>query len=183
MILDLIVVLIVAIGFYFGFQRGFIKTVFDTASLLIAIIAALKLSPIVIDIINSSLNIAPSIAFIIGVVLTFIVVMALVRFLGRKIEDVFKAANLNFINKINGGFLQALFFAIILSYGVALLNRINVIKQETKDKSMTYSSLMLLPGLSQKMFEGLKPIFKDFWDATTHAMEGVKNKAEEVKGE
>ncbi len=178
MILDLITILLIALGFYFGYQRGFIKTVFDTASLLVAIIAALKLSPLVINIIKESLNVAPSIAFILGIVITFLLVMIIVRFIGRKLEDMFKAVNLNFINKFNGGALQALFFAIILSYGVALLNKVNVIKEDTKSTSVTYPYLELMPGLSQKLFEGLRPVFNDFWNATMVAMDSVKNEAD-----
>ena len=99
MILDLVAVLIIVLGFYFGYQRGFIKTVFDTASLIIGIIAALKLSPLVISFIKSSLNLSPSISFILGIVLTFLLVMILIRFIGARLEDLFKAVNLNFINK------------------------------------------------------------------------------------
>lgn len=182
MILDVISALVIALGFYFGYQRGFIKTVFDTASLLVGIIAALKLSPIVIGIIKNSLNIAPSIAFIVGIVITFILVMILVRFIGRKLEDLFKAVNLNFINKFNGGALQALFFAILLSYSVSLMNKVNMIKEDTKIRSMAYPYLEMLPGMSQRLFEGLKPVFQGFWDATMEAMESVKKEAEDLEG-
>ncbi len=174
MILDLITAFVLVLAFYFGFQRGFIKTVFDTASYLIGVVAALKLSPIVINIIKGSFNIAPSVAFIIGVVLTFILVMILIRFLGKKIEDVFKAANINFINKFNGGALQAVFFAILLSYAVALGNKMSLIKEETKQSSMAYPYLELMPAMSQKLFEGLKPVFQGFWEATVEAVDSVK---------
>lgn len=181
MILDLIAALLIALGFYFGFQRGFIKTVFDTGSLIIAIIAALKLSPIVIGIINKSLNIAPSLAFIIGIVITFILVMIVVRFIGKKLEDLFKAVNLNFINKFSGGALQALFFAILLSYSVALMNKVNMIKEDTKVTSISYPYLELMPAMSQKLFISLKPIFSEFWDATMHAMDSVKKEADSIQ--
>ena len=49
MIFDIIVICLIALGFYLGYNRGLIKTVFDTLSLFIAVLAALKLSPIVIN--------------------------------------------------------------------------------------------------------------------------------------
>ena len=180
MILDIISALVITLGFYFGFQRGFIKTVFDTASLIIGIVAVLVLSPTVISLIDSSLNIASSLSYVIGIVLTFIVVMIIIRFLGRKLEDLFKAVNLNFINKFNGGALQAIFFAIILSYAVALMNKVQMIKPETKDRSIAYPYLELLPEMSQRLFEGLKPVFTGFWDATVEAMESVKKEADKI---
>jgi len=106
MILDIIVALVVAFGFYTGYSRGLIKTVFDTLSLVVAIVATLILSPTVMNLLEGIIKTNPAITTLVGIVLTFIVVMALVRFIGRKIEDVFEAANINFINKIGGGVVQ-----------------------------------------------------------------------------
>lgn len=181
MILDLIAALVIALGFYFGYQRGFIKTIFDTASFIIGIIAVLKLSPNVIELITTSFNMSRSIAYVLGIVLTFIVVMILIRFLGKKVEDMFKAANLNFLNKFNGGALQALFFAIILSYAVALVDKVQLIRVETKKASVSYPYLVMMPGMSQKLFEGLKPVFRGFWDATMEAMDSVKTEADSIQ--
>ena len=69
--LDIIVVLVVAFGFYTGYSRGLIKTVFDTLSLFIGILAALKLSPIAINAIDRLFNVAPSISYLLGIVITF----------------------------------------------------------------------------------------------------------------
>ena len=113
MMLDLIVAIVVALGFYLGYSRGLIKTVFDTLALIIGIVAALKLSPITIDVINSIFKTSPAITFLVGVVLTFIGIMALIRFIGNKLEDILEAVNINFINKIAGGVLQGLFFAYL----------------------------------------------------------------------
>jgi membrane protein required for colicin V production len=179
MILDIIAALLISLGLYFGYQRGLIKTIFDTGSLLVAIIAALKLSPITIDLMKKSLNTTPSIAYIAGIVITFILVMVMVRFIGKKLEDVFKAVNLNFVNKISGGLLQGLFFAIVLSYAVSFLNNVDLIKDETKVKSHSYPYLQVLPSISQDMFIKLKPVFSQFWDVTVEAIDSVKEKVNE----
>ena len=177
MILDLITALLISLGFYFGYQRGLIKTIFDTGSLLVAILAALKLSPIAIQFIKNSLNIDPTLAYILGIVLTFLLIIVMVRFIGKKMEDFFKAVNLNFINKISGGLLQALFFAVVLSFAVSLMDKVEMIKDETKVRSYSYTYLEVLPSISQELFIKLKPLFTEFWDATVEAMESVKEKA------
>lgn len=179
MILDIIVALVISYGAYVGYSRGLIITVFDTLSILVAVVASLKLSPIVIDLVEDVVNTAPAISFIIGIVITFILVMVIVRFIGKKLESFFKATNLNFINKFAGAALQGLFFAVIISFIVLLGDRMSLLKEETKESSYSYALLQPLPEKSKEIFEKVKPIFKDFWDKTIEAMDGIKEKAEE----
>jgi membrane protein required for colicin V production len=177
MILDIFVVLVVAFGFYTGYSRGLIKTVFDTLSLVIGILAALKLSPIAINAIDRLFNVAPSISYLIGIVITFLLVMALVRFVGRKLEDVFKAANINVVNKFAGGVLQGLFFAFLISMVLWVLGNYNIVKPETKSSSITYPLLEPLPEAGKSVFTAVKPIFQEFWDKTVDVMESIGSKA------
>ena len=178
MMLDIIAALVIAYGAYVGYSRGIIKTVFDTLSILIAIVASLKLSPIMINIVDSILNTSSSVSFIIGVVLTFILVMALVKFIGRKLEGLFKFTNLNFVNKIAGAALQGLFFALILSMVIWLGDRLELIKEESKKESISYALLKPLPEKSQAVFEKIKPIFSEFWDKTMEVMDGATEEEE-----
>ena len=183
MILDIIVVLIVAFGFYTGYSRGLIKTVFDTLSLVIGILAAMKLSPITINLLDGLFNISPSITYLIGIVVTFLLVMALVRFIGRKLEDVFEAANINVVNKLAGGAVQGLFFAFLISMVLWVLGNYNVVKPETKANSVTYPLLEPLPEAGKSVFRAIKPVFQSFWDKTVDAMESIGGNAEDSTNE
>ena len=180
MILDIFVVLVVAFGFYTGYSRGLIKTVFDTLSLVVGILAAMKLSPITINVLESLFNISPSITYLVGIVITFILVMALVRFVGRKLEDVFKAANINSVNKLAGGAVQGLFCAFLISMVLWVLGNYNVVKPETKASSITYPLLEPLPEAGKSVFQAVKPVFQSFWDKTVDAMESIGGKADEA---
>tara|TARA_Y100000385_G_scaffold17658_1_gene17785 strand:+ start:8912 stop:9469 length:558 start_codon:yes stop_codon:yes gene_type:complete len=181
MILDIVVAIILAFGFYVGFQRGLIRTVFDTASLLVGIVAALKLSPIAINLVDSVISGKPAVNFIIGIVLTFVIVMALVRYIGKKLEDLFKAINLNSINKIAGGALQAAFFALLVSLGLYLLDNLKLLEEKTKSESISYTLLEPLPRHSQDVFVKFKPMFKGFWEKTVELMDEIKQKAEDAE--
>lgn len=174
MLLDVIVAIIITLGFYLGYSRGLIKTVFDTLSLIVGIVAALKLSPIVINILDGLLKMSPAITFILGIVLTFIGVMALIRFVGKKLEDLLSAVNINFVNKLAGGALQGIFFAYLLSLFLWLLSSIHLISPETQKASITYSALEPLPEKGKKVFTSLKPVFQGFWDKTLEAMDSIK---------
>jgi membrane protein required for colicin V production len=176
--LDIIVVLIVAFGFYAGFSRGLVKTAFDTMSLLIGILAAMRLSGYTIDILEGMFNISPKFTVLIGLVVTFIVVMSAVRFIGRRIEDILEAANINIINKLAGGVVQGLFFAFLLSMMVWALGNYNVMKESTKENSITYPYLEPLPEAGKSVFIAAKPIFQDFWDNVVRAMKSVDGSTE-----
>jgi membrane protein required for colicin V production len=180
MLLDIIVAIVVSLGFYLGYSRGLIKTVFDSLSLVVGILAALKLSPIVISILQEIIKTSPAVSFLLGVVITFIGVMALIRFIGRKMEDMLEAVNINFINKLAGGAIQGLFFAYILSMALWLVNSLSVLKPEVKAASITYPLLEPLPEKGKAIFTSLKPVFKGFWDKTVEAMDSInKNESQE----
>ena len=178
MMIDIIVAIVVTLGFYLGYSRGLIRTIFDGFSLLVAVVAALKLSPITMEIIQSLLKTTPAVTFLLGVVITFLAVITLIRFIGRKFEDMLKAVNINFINKMAGGALQALFFAYLMSLFLWLLVNIKVIRLEVQAKSVTWSLLEPLPEKGKAVFQSLKPIFTKFWDKTLEAMDSVKDKNE-----
>lgn len=174
MTIDTITVIVVAFGFYLGYQRGLIKTVFDTLSLLIGVLAALKLSPWTMDAIEATFHTHKSITLILGIAFTFLGVMIFIRFVGKKLEDLLEVVNINFVNKLSGGSIQAIFFAILLSYLVGFADKLTLIKEETKMKSYTYPHLMQMPAVSQKLFSGLKPVFSRFWQKTTEAVDALK---------
>jgi membrane protein required for colicin V production len=174
MIIDLFVAIVIVLGFYLGYSRGLIKTVFDSLSLVIGILAALKLSPFIIDILQEIIKTTPALTFILGVVITFIGVMALIRFIGKKLEDMLEAININFINKLAGGAVQGLFFAYLISLSLWLMNSLNVLNMETKAASITYPMLEPLPEKGKAVFTAIKPMFKGFWDKTLETMDSIK---------
>lgn len=183
MILDIIVAIIVAAGFVMGYKRGLIQTVFDTLSLLVGVLAALKFFPFTMKIVDNVISGNPAISYIVSIVLTFIIVMLLVRFIGKKLEDLFKAVNLNFVNKLAGGALQGLFFALLISFGLYLLDNLRMLDEQAKEKSISYSLLEPLPRHSKTVFEKFKPMFIEFWDTTVDTMDRIKDKAEGTESE
>lgn len=178
MYLDIIAIIIILYGFYTGYSRGLIKTVFATVSILVAVLASLKLSPIVIGFVENTFQFSPAINFIIGFVLTFFVVMLLIRFIGSRMEGLLKAVNLNFINKFAGGILMGGVFAVCFSYLMYLGNNLSLINEDTKQVSMTYPALSTLPDHSKALFAKVKPIFSDFWALTVDTMDQIKEKGE-----
>jgi len=180
MTIDIVAALIIAYGFYSGYKKGIISTLFGIVSLIVGIVAALKISPIVINILKGFVPLQDSLVFIIGFVLTFFLVMLLIRFIGSKIESLFKAVNLNVINKLLGGALMGLVFAIMLGYLMFGLEKLSLIGEQTKASSMTYPMLSSLPARSNAMAETLKPVFKGFWDSMIETMDTIKEEGDQM---
>ncbi len=177
MILDVVAILMIAFGFYIGFSRGIIKTVFAALSIIIGIVVTLKLSPILIGFFQNTFEVSPVITFIAGLVVTFLISLFIIRFIGDKIEGLFEAVNLNFINKIVGGSVMAFLFAIIISYPMFFMTENNLIKKETMDESITYSLLEPVPRLTENAVTKLKPVFREFWDKMLLTLDKVNEKA------
>ena len=182
MVLDIVVCLLLAFGFYQGFSRGLIKTVFASLSLLIGIVAALKLSPIVINLLQNAFSINPAITFVAGFVLTFIIVMGLIRFIGNKVEKLLEAVKIGGLNKLAGGILLGGFYALLLSFGVYFMDRVSLLSEELKASSFTYPYLEPLPEMSQGVGEKLKPLFTGFWDKMMETMDTIKEKGDTLEG-
>lgn len=178
MIIDVAFLIALVFGFYMGFKRGIIKTLFSLVALIIAILASLKLSPLVIAAFEKALDIHPAINFLLGFVLTFIIAYFIIRIVGGRLEGAFKAINLNFINKIAGGILFSLLFVICFSSLLWFLNKSDLISDEAKESSFTYEQLEPVPMMAQGAIQSMKPLFKGFWDKTTETFDAIKERNE-----
>ena len=116
-----------------------------------------------------------------GFAVTFIVVMALIRFVGRKLEDLLKFANLNFLNKILGGVALTALFAVLLAYGYNGLNKLELITDEQRDRSITYPMLKPLPEATKPITGLFVPLVQNFWDKVNDTMDEIKVKGENMK--
>ena len=179
MIIDLICLLIAVYAFYMGYTKGIIQTIFNTLSIFIGLLVALKLSPVLINFLENIFNKQSSIILIAGFVLTFIIVLIIVRFIGKKLEKLFRTIKLNFINKLAGGAVLSLVFLVCFSYVIYFLDRTHLINDATKESSLTYPVLQVLPEKSKNVLEKIKPFFQEFWNKTVEIVDEVKAETEQ----
>ena len=98
MVIDIILIIFMIYGFWIGFSKGIIGTVFTVLSYVFGGLAAMKLSPSVTRLLEEQLSPSP-LMFILGIILTFIGTMALLRLIGRSLEGVLQSVNINIINQ------------------------------------------------------------------------------------
>ncbi len=180
MIIDIIVLIVVGLGFFNGFKRGLINTVFDTLSLLVAVVATLKLSPLMIGFIQKVIS-NQSLAFILGFVITFLLVIFIIRFIGDRLTDAVEAIQLDSINKLLGGAVMGLFMAVLLSFMIFFGQKSNLISEKAISESNTYSLLQPLPEASKSLIAKSKPMFTGFWDKMMETFDSIKEKGEELQ--
>lgn len=178
MIIDIAAAILILYGFYSGYKKGIIKTVFSTLSIIFAILVTIKLSPIVMNLLETSLQLSQGVSVILGIVITFFVVLIGIQFIGGRLEGLLKAVNINFINKLAGGLVMAAVFSVCLGFLVQLANDLRFITPEQKQSSISYPALVTLPGHAKKSFETFRPMFSEFWDKTVQAVDSAKKQVE-----
>ena len=181
MSIDIIFGVILIIGFIYGYSKGIIKTIFSLLSILLGIIAAMKLSPLTMGVMESLIPNYPRLSYIVGFLFTFLLVIVIIRFIGNKLESLFKAVKLNFFNKLMGGTLTAFFFTLLFSMVLWFFNEARLISESQKDASISYYHLEPLPAKARAQFELVKPVFREFWDKTIETFDKARDKGIEIQ--
>ncbi len=175
MTIDILALIVAVFGFYIGYTKGIIKTLFGVVSIFVGLIAALKLSPFLVKLLEKATGSHSPLIFLIGFALMFVLTLFLIRFLGNRFEDLLKAIKLNLFNQVMGGIILSFMFMILLSYGLWFADQVRLIPQTTKSSSYTYAALQTLPDKSKEMFAMVKPLFKEFSDKAKETIDRVKN--------
>ena len=179
MYIDIILGIMVALGFYVGYGRGIIKTVFAILSLLVAVLAAMKLSPIMINFLDRFLTWDPRLIVILGFVLTFIIVVIAIRFLGTLLEKMMAKLQINFVNKLAGGLVMAFVFTLLYSCALWFMDETRLLSPSAKSSSITYVYLKPMPQGVAAAGRKIKPVFESFWNKTAEAMDEVRENSME----
>ncbi|MFK8055411.1 MAG: CvpA family protein [Saprospiraceae bacterium] len=173
--IDLVFAVIAAFGFYWGYSRGIIRTVVSVAALFIGFVLAVRFAPQTTEVIAKLFKTPAEGALpLIGFVVTFVLVLLILRLVANAIEKVLTTLKLNFLNKVAGGLATSILATLIFSILLIFVNSANLISEEAKDTSMTYSSLEAFPDQAYAVLGKAKPALEDVRDAGKRAMEGKK---------
>ena len=176
MIIDILFIAAIIIGFWMGYARGIIRTIFGLLSLFFGLIISLKFAPVTTNILERVFNTESVLIFVLGFILTFVAIMLLVRLLAKGLEKLLTKIKINFINKFAGGALFSMMMVVLLSIMVWFTDRAGLIKESTKNESISYPTLIQLPIASRSLLEKVKPIFQEFWNDTEKALDGIKER-------
>ncbi len=160
-------------GFYLGFSNGIIKTVFTVISILIGLTAAVRLSPATTQFLTTAFNDDSAPWFFVSVILTFVIIMVVIRLFARGLEGILESININIINQLAGGMLLGGIFTLIYSYIIFAADYLHMV-DSAKLTSTTYPYLEKFPDFFKEILYQFKPMFEDFIDHSMDMMDQLE---------
>lgn len=176
--IDIVLLVIVLWFAYKGFRNGLIIELTTFIALLLAIWAALKYGNIVTGLLERNFSLQGNYLPFLSFVITFILVLVVISFIGRIITKALQVAQLGILNRLLG-FLFGIFkVGILLALFVNGLDRLNrysrFISQETINDSYLYQPLN---GFAEKIYKFSNEHFdevKEQFDKTIETLDSTE---------
>jgi len=109
---DLIILIILAIGFISGLARGIIRTLFGLAALVLGVVTAAGSFGHVASTVFGFVS-DERVAEILAFILVFLIVFTVIALIGRLIAKVIKVAALGWVDRLAGGVVGILLASIV----------------------------------------------------------------------
>lgn len=175
MAIDIMLVIFAALGFYMGFSRGIISTVFTVLSYTLGVVAALKFAPGMTKLLEDVFGSTNPLMFVVGLILSFVITMMLIRLVARGLEGLLETAQINIVNQVLGGALLSAIMILVYSLGLWFADQSNMVNNEAKTESISYPFLKEFPSQVWAATENLKPTFRDFWNHSLDFMDKLED--------
>ncbi len=159
--IDIALFIIMGAGVLYGYNKGLIQTIYAILGIFAGMLLILKLAPNVIRILGDLTGLKPTINFFVGIALTIVLVLIVLKFLGKFLNKATETPVINTINKSLGAILLGLFFATAFSFLLWFLISSGIVKQRTLKQSISYPYLETLPQSASGAINAVAPLFKD----------------------
>src|ERR1035437_1824837 len=144
--LDLLLLIPITLGFIFSLFKGLIKELTSLAAIVLGIYGAKLFAPFVSEILITKFDFSPTTAHPIAYIILFIAIGVGLLLAANALDKIFSSLSLGGLNKLLGGILGGLKYALIVSILLnvfdALDSRFSIIKHQTKESSIGYKPLM-----------------------------------------
>lgn len=124
-LLDIVLGLLLAYGLYKGVRNGLIVEVASIVALIAGICGAIHFSYIASDFLSERFSWEPRYIKLTAFVLTFLVLVIAVHFLGRLLTKIIEFAMLGFLNSLAGGIFGLVKVGVILGALLIFFERAN----------------------------------------------------------
>ena len=151
------------IAVFKGFSKGFVVGVFSLIAFVIGVAAALKLSALVAQHLQSSSGITARWMPLLAFSLVFLVVVLLVNLGARLIKKTISLAMLGWLDRLAGIFLYLIIYTIIFSVLLFFLEKMALLKPETIRESKTYGFVAPWGPAIINNLGKIIPVFKDLF--------------------
>jgi membrane protein required for colicin V production len=186
--IDIIIIIMMVVSAISGAVKGLIYEVTSLVALFAGIWGAIEFSGATESFMNNKLNSNNGFMHIIAFVITFVLIIVLVHFVGKAVESAAKTIKLSVINRIMGLFFAIVKSAFILGIIVLVIESVDdnlrfVPKKDVQESSLSKPlkglAINTLPFVNH-FFEGVKEQ-KKYFDGDEEYIEKRKNKKERKK--
>jgi membrane protein required for colicin V production len=176
MILDLIFAVILVLAIFKGYQRGLIVGIFSFIAVIVGLAAAIKLSVVVAGYIGKTVKVSDQWLPVISFVVVFLVVVLLVRWGAKVIQRTAEVAMLGWVNRLGGIVFYLALYIAVFSVLLFYAEQVHFLKQETINKSVTYSFVRPWGPKVINSFGAVIPFFKDMFSELEKFFDGISHK-------
>lgn len=136
--------------------------------------ASLKFAPATTKFLETTFNSDNPLMFVAGLLLSFFVVMIVLRMIARGLEGILQSANINVVNQFLGGVmlsgLLVLLYSVLLWFG----DQARMIDNATKQSSFTYPYIKEYPVKVKDAGMRFQPMVKEFWSQSVQMMDRLE---------
>jgi membrane protein required for colicin V production len=174
--IDFIIIILLVFGLARGFINGFIKELASLLALILGIWGAIKFSTFTAGRLYDYFDMTGRYVGIIAFMITFIIIVILIHFLGMLIDKFADNLSLGFLNSLLGLFFGVFKTALILSVVFVVLNAIDAkhhfLPKEKIENSRLYNPIAdiapaIFPIIGEGSFDKSFDRFKKKPDGTT----------------
>ena len=143
--MDILLLILLAVGFINGLFSGAIKQLISFAAFVMGFVVACLYYQQLAEVLDGVLSM-PSLCQVVAFVVIWLVVLIFVRLVGSLISSFFNAIPVvGLVNRLLGGILGMAKYALVLGALIWLFSSMNLIKEETMQKSRLCRPLKALP--------------------------------------
>lgn len=170
MLIDIILLVLVVVGFIMGYRSGLLTAIFALVSLFIGVAVAVKFTAITTQWLYTNTEATTAyLPFIVFIVLFVLVVLA-IRGLGKLMESILDSLALGIVNRLAGGFLWCLVLVFLFSIFLWFADSAGMIQPALKEESHSYVYVHLVAPLVLDFFADLIPWFEGMFDVIAKAI-------------
>ena len=141
---DIIIIIILVSSILFGFSNGFVKEAASLVALVFGIWGTIKFSAFTAQKLYDFFDISGQYTGIIAFIITFVVIVITIHFIGIIVTKIVNLTPLGFLNKLFGSAFRLLRSVLVLSVVFCIFNSINT-KKPFLPKGQIEQSLLYNP--------------------------------------
>jgi uncharacterized membrane protein required for colicin V production len=161
--LDIVFLFVAGIAFYRGYQAGILRAVVWVVGISLALLVTMRFAGVTTRGLEVLLTSESPMLFLIGFLLTFLLVIGLVRWSGLAIERMLGYLKIGFLNRGTGGVLFAVLATLMLALVLGTLDRMSWLPEHAKSDSRTWPVLVTIPDQASLAYRDMQPLLASLY--------------------